>query len=157
MGGPKSKLLIGFVALIWLTVMVCLYYVSHKPLTPAFALSLVGVIWRLGVAFLLAALAGGIGLRVLEGFGLPHLPDEALDIAVQTASGFGLLSLGVLVFGSLIGINSIWAWLSLIALMVLFHRSILSWLKKWKGWPEFLEQRAFLASWLWLDLGRYFY
>jgi len=135
MGGPKTKLLLGYVALIWLTVMVCLYYVSHKPVTPAFALSLVGVIWQLGVAFLLAALAGGIGLRILEGFGLPHLSNEALDIAVQAALGFGLLSVGVLVFGSLIGINSIWAWLSLIALMVLFHRSIIGWLKKWKGLP----------------------
>lgn len=146
MGGPKSKLLLGFMALIWLTVMVCLYYVSHKPVTPAFALSLVGVTWKLGVAFILAALAGGIGLQFFEGFGLPQLPNEALDIAVQAASGFGLLGVGVLVFGSLIGINSIWAWLSLIALITLFHRSILSWLRKWKGLAEIFGPESGLSK-----------
>jgi hypothetical protein len=129
----KNKSFLGYLALIWLTVVLCLYYVNHKPISPDFALSVVQIFWNVGAAFILIVLAGGIGLRIFEKFELPQFSNNALNIAVQAAAGFGLLSVGILVFGSTIGINTLWAWLILIILVAVFRRSLWGWLKKWSG------------------------
>ena len=61
----KSTLfLLGLLALLLPFTALLLYYWIHKPLTPQLALDLLLLVWRLVAAWILVALAGGLGLRL---------------------------------------------------------------------------------------------
>jgi hypothetical protein len=108
---------------------VVLYYVPHKPFNVGFLLSIFHTLRDILIAFALISLAGGIGRRIL-----PDLHSDAwANVVLQAALGMGLLTLLILVIG-LLGLYKTWfAWSLLLALLLIFHRSILNWLSNLTG------------------------
>ena len=123
---------------------IALYYTTHKPFTPELALALVLIAWRLLVAGGMAALAGGLGLRLWPGEGQPPL----LRLALQAGLGLGAFSLGILIVGSTLGIPA-WAWWLLpVVLGVLLRRAVWAWLRQWAGLLDLWRESGSFARWL---------
>ena len=58
------RALAGWGTFLWLAALIAGYYVIHKPVTPGLAVSLVRLVWQLGVALAILSVAGGIGRRL---------------------------------------------------------------------------------------------
>ncbi len=123
------KILLSFLAFLWLVFVLVLYYAGHKPAEPGQFLALLQAVWRLVVVLALTCLAGGIGALILRGESLHPLS----RLALQAGLGFGLLGLGVLAVGISIGLPGWLPWAALGFLGVLLHRSIWAWLHGWRG------------------------
>jgi hypothetical protein len=142
----NRKYLPGLAALVCLALVVVLYYVTHKPFTPALALGLGVVSWRLLVAFLLVGLGGGIGGRIM-----PDLPLHPLArLAVQAALGLGVMSLIVLLAGALGWLSSWLGGVVLLVLLVVLYRSVWRWVREWHAllpaWREASGVGKFLGA-----------
>lgn len=137
----KSTLfLLGLLALLLPFTALLLYYWIHKPLTPQLALDLLLLVWRLVAAWILVALAGGLGLRLAP---LPGLHPLA-RLSLQASLGLGLLGLGVLLVGATAGAPR-WLFFAVIPVMVaLLRRSIPAWLRQFGALGE-----------LWRESGRF--
>lgn len=84
----KQATLIGFLAFAWL-IFVSLYYVyTHKPFNPGIAVALGLAVWRLTLAAIILAGAGGLGRALVQ-----RWADNPL---LQLALGLGLLSIFIL-------------------------------------------------------------
>lgn len=121
--------LLGSIALIWLIGIISLYFVNHKPFSPTQALSILSIVFQTGAAFVLISLGGALGrcLVSLKAF------NPIKRLSLQAALGMGLLSIGFLVFGSLVGVKSIFAWIGIVSLGILLRRPMLQW---WLDWRE---------------------
>jgi hypothetical protein len=138
--------LLGLFALLWLAVVVSLYYVTHKPFTPALAAALGKAAVQSAAAFALVSAGGGLGLFLLPEPGQHYSPEDALADrplaapVLQAGLGLGLLSLAAFCLGATVGINSPLAWAALLVLFGLLRRRILSWWRSWSGlarlWAE---------------------
>ena len=140
----RKTTLIPLLALTACFAVIALYYTTHKPFTPELALALVLIAWRLLVAGGMAALAGGLGLRLWPGQGQPPL----LRLALQAGLGLGAFSLGILIVGSTLGIP-VWAWWALpVVLGALLRRAVWSWLRQWAGLLDVWRESGSFARWL---------
>ncbi len=108
---------------------VSLYYVLHKPLTPQLALSIGRAAGQIIVAWGLVSLGGGVGARLYLGNGCHPLA----RLAVQAALGLGLLSLVVLVVGATLGVGAPLMWFLFLLLGGVFHRQVIAWWRNWGG------------------------
>lgn len=133
-----QPLLLGAV-LLWLVVVVSGYYFYHKPLAIAQAVALVRAVGQFAAALALTSAAGGLGARLFPGDGLHPLT----RLALQAALGLGLLGLGVLILGSIVGLQPIVWWILLGLLLILNGRVVGMWMKNW------LAARA-----IWQDSGQ---
>lgn len=126
----------AFLAFLWLTVAVSLYYLTHKPFSPGLALNLIVAVWNLLVGFSITALGGGIGTRILPKLDL----DPLTRLVMRAALGMGIESLAFLILGSMIGVNSLIGWGLLLGLGIVFRRDVLIWGRDWraleKTWNE---------------------
>lgn len=120
------------------------YYVTHKPFDTSFALAFSLNLWRILLAGLILALAGGIGNRLL-----PPLPFHPLAaLAVQAIFGLGLIALLILVIGSLLGVHR---WLFAVILLggvFLLRHSIRLWLEHWKTCKEIIQISSASGRWI---------
>ncbi len=127
MDNNKSRLIWGMIALIWLTLMISLYYVFHKPITSELAYHFTRILKSLGVALGLISLCGGLGKRILSQTDVFNSTNPLALMAVESGLGIGLLALFVLVSGSTIGINPLWYWGSLLILGLLWRKAVIAW------------------------------
>lgn len=121
-----QKLLI----LIAVLILVPLYYVWHKPFDPALALLLGGAAADLVTVAVIAIISGGIGKRLLWRFAADwlSLPER---VALESATGLGIISIGALFF-ALIGLfnSAMWAALTVTGMLVL--RPAWHWLRDFR-------------------------
>jgi hypothetical protein len=114
------------------------YFIVHKPVTPEVvaALGLAG--WRILVGFFVLALAGAAGNRT--GFLIADNP--ASTAVIQAGLGLGILSIYILIAGSLAGVN--WITLGAIPLVtaILLRRSLVNWCRMLVGSVQTLFQPA---------------
>lgn len=120
--------LAGWVALFLFASVVVGYYVIHKPLTPALAFSLAGLVWQFGVALVILSIAGGIGRRLLWKISIHPLA----ALALQAGLGLGMLSLTMLAAGYAGLFKPLFTGLGLLVLALLFRRDIFSWWSNWR-------------------------
>ena len=123
----KYQPLLFGVVLLWLVVVVSGYYYYHKPLTIVQAVALARAFGQFAAALVLTSVAGGLGARLFPGDGLHPLT----RLALQAALGLGLLSLVVLIIGSVIGLQTVVWWIILGLLLILNGRAVGLWMKNW--------------------------
>jgi len=119
-------------AVLWMALILGLYYWVHKPLTPALAEALGGALLDLAVTAALAAIAAGVGRRLLRPFDLAALSaPERLALAGMLGLGalslalalIGMLALSTLSVGLAIALAGVWA-----------RRDLLAWLAEARAW-----------------------
>ena len=125
----QRSTLTALIALLWLAIIISLYFVLHKPFTPAMALSLGRAAGQLLVAWGLISIAGGLGALIFSG----ESQHPLVRLALQAALGLGILSIIVLVEGATLGFHPLWMWLLYLVSGVLLRRFILIWWKNWRG------------------------
>jgi hypothetical protein len=114
------------------------YFILHKPFTPetAAAIGLAG--WRILVGLFIIVLAGAAGNRT----GISIEGNPSLSAIVQAGLGLGILSIYILVTGSLIGVNLITLGLVPLAAAVILYRPLMVWLRLVTGSIRSLWQAA---------------
>ncbi len=117
----------GALALLWLVVVICLYYVRHKPFSSEIAAASAQAMLDVTLAAVLVIAAGGLGRRLCPN---PH-PDPLATLVMQASLGLGVSSLGLLVMG-LLGLFQRWSlWLALGVLAAVLSSSSVGWLGGW--------------------------
>ncbi|MBI5957582.1 MAG: hypothetical protein HY866_02535 [Chloroflexi bacterium] len=146
----RARYLIGVIsALIWMMLVLGLYYWVHKPLTPALAEAIGGALLDIGLAFLFALVAGGLGRRLLRIFKISFL-SACERLAAEGLIGLSALSLLILGMGIF--------WLSRLSMIILFSvaagltfsdlsgwlRDLISFLRH--GWPHSYWTRFLMSA-----------
>jgi hypothetical protein len=114
------------------------YFILHKPVTPENAAAIGLAVWRIFAGLFIVVLAGAAGNRT----GV-HIGDNLASTAViQAGLGLGILSVYILIAGSLAGVN----WITLgaipLAAAILLHRSLFNWCRMLGGSVQYLFQSA---------------
>lgn len=119
-------------AVLWMALILGLYYWVHKPLTPALAEALGGALLDLAVTAALAALAAGVGRRLLRPFDLAALsaPER---LALAGMLGLGALSLALAAVGML-ALNALSVGLALTLAALWARRDLRAWLREVRTW-----------------------
>ena len=136
----------AIIALIWLTSVISLYYVNHKPIEPAFALRLVKIFGQMGAGLWVLVLSGGLGGVLLPDLSLSPLT----SLTLRAGLGLGIISVIVLVMGTVLGIASPVIWILMIGASLLFYKQCLVWLSSAKGiaclWRESKKTEKLIAA-----------
>jgi len=133
----RRRWLTAALVIVWLAAVYLAYYYVHKPLRPAQALAVIQAAADLVTVGLLAAVAGGLGLRLL-GDSRPASRSEA--VAWSAGLGLGLMALAMLALGAVGGYRVWLLWLLLPLVVLLLRRDIRAWLGLVRGlwsnlWP----------------------
>lgn len=120
---------ISLLALIWLTTVISLYYVNHKPFEISFVLRLLTSAWQMSVSILVVLLGGGIGYIFMPDIEIHPL----IRMVLQVAMGLGVIALTVFLIGWLFGLNSIMAWSMLVIGSLLLRKGIVNWSRSLAG------------------------
>lgn len=124
---PLRVLLLTIFGLIFLTVVIALYYVPHKPFDSTFLIALFKALRNILIALAIVALAGGFGVRILGGV---H-PDRLANLVIQAAFGAGVSVFGILILG-ILGLYKPWfLWAFVIIPMIFLWKYIKEWLAGW--------------------------
>ena len=118
----KQSIFLGFVALLFLTIIISLYYVWHKPLVTLEVVQYVRSSWQFTSALCILALGGGIGRRLARNV-LPGLTQMTIHVGL----GCGILGIINLAIGAFLGVNSILTCFFLLLLFTVFWRDVLGW------------------------------
>jgi hypothetical protein len=129
MKAPRSLLLITLGSIAWLLLVISLFYAGHKPFSPAIVLHFVTAAWQITVSFIVIALAGGVGKRLIRSYEMNPLS----LLVLQSAAGLGLISIGILVSSSVIGINVYLCWIIALILALFTWRETLAWISGWRA------------------------
>ncbi len=144
----RRRIFFGFLALVWLTVIISLYYVWHKPLTLQIAVPIAKALGQVAVSLGIISLAGGVGRR-LSGSRAPGLAEAALHVAL----GCGVLGLGMLLIGSSLGMNSWYAWIVLLGLGFVLSKNIRAWWQNLREFKQIWVMSQTMGKWLAVGLG----
>jgi hypothetical protein len=136
----RSQLAITIGSLAWVLLVISLYYAGHKPFSPSTLLRIATATGQILVSLMIISLGGGLGRRFIRLSGFNPLS----VLALQAAAGLGLISIGIFVVSSLIGINVIMCWIIAFILALLLWRKSWAWLSGWKALIK-----------LWADSGRF--
>jgi hypothetical protein len=114
------------------------YFILHKPVTPETAAALGLAAWRILVSLYIMALAGAIGNRT----GKQIEDNPSSSAVIQAGLGLGILSVYILITGSLIGVN--WITLGIVPLTaaIILRSSFLAWFRAVTGSIRELVQSA---------------
>ena len=136
------RLVVVTAFLLWMLVVVSAYFVVHKPWPPYQTYSPLGALVDVALALALVSLAGGLGRRI---FG-PLCAASSLErLALHTATGLGMLGLGVLAVG-LAGLLRSWlAWLALVIGLFGLRGEIGGWLAEWRSLGETYRESGLLG------------
>ncbi|NMC14986.1 MAG: glycosyltransferase family 39 protein [Chloroflexi bacterium] len=118
----ELKDLIKIIPLCGFLLILCLYYVTHKPFDVNFVLKVLNNFWDILISVTFVVLSGGIGCRLLKKYGKSR--DQ---IFLSLALGLGILSLVFLLIGLGLGIARWWAWFLLGVLGIIFYKDIYIW------------------------------
>lgn len=129
MNSKRISLWIGFLFLFWLAGSFVVYYAGHKPFDPQVAISIGQAVGQVVVGLAIISLAGGVGRWLLPDLGISPLTGFVL----RAGFGLGLLSILVLLAGTLVGVSTLLVWGITLLAIVLLHRHILRW---WGGLAE---------------------
>ncbi len=132
----QRTLLYILIGLLWPLAVLVMYYATHKPFGPELAVKLAGLIWQNLTVFFLVSLAGGIGCRLAR---LRTL-HQFTRLSLQAGLGLGILGLVVLLLGTTAGLPRWLLWVLLLALWIVFFRSILDWWREWSAWQIFWQE-----------------
>ena len=125
----KSRITYGIAFLIWLTTVIAAYYYVHKPFSIEVAFGLLIAAWRMAVAFTIILIAGGVGRKLIN-FEL-EMPNLLINV-MQIAIGLGVISIIILLLGTIIGVN-VTVFGGFIAFMAFYVRSeMLVHIQTWK-------------------------
>ncbi len=160
MNETRNQFIAGILALLWLVSGTAYYYVNHKPFSPSTALILGVGFFNLLVALLITTLAGGLGRWMMIGIskcsgqegttGLPFIGREsevkkdgfrirpAVQLVLESTLGFGVLGLGVLLFGTTIGVNALVVWAATGILAVGLRKHLSGWLGQWRDFGNLI-------------------
>ena len=129
MVNQNRRVFLAFLGILYITVMISLYYVWHKPITSAEVIRFVRALVQIAAALGIVATGGGLGKRLIwkDQSGLEHL-------AAQAALGCGILAIVVLPIGAWFGLNRPLAWILLFSLVVFLRREVRGW---WNSLWEF--------------------
>ncbi len=123
----RVGLWLGAGALLWPVVIVCLYYIPHKPLSPATALAAARAVLDVILSAALVTTASGLAGALCP---RPH-PDRLAALVIQASLGLGAASV-LLLAGGMLGLLQRWVlWLGLAVPAVLLRRPIADWLRGW--------------------------
>jgi len=125
----RRNTLLTLFSLAWVTIIVSLYYVLHKPFLPEAAINLAPAGGQLLVAWGLISIGGGLGALIFPG-------DEYHPLArlgLQAALGLGVMGIGMLVVGSTLGVNAPLMWLLFFLTGGVLRRHVVAWWKTWRG------------------------
>jgi hypothetical protein len=123
-----KEIVLAVIVLIWITAVVGLYYVGHKPFTSSFTLNIVRALFQLLVASWVISASGGLGLRLIR----KYCAQPMVRLAIPAALGIGITSLTVFIFGSLLGMRPLYGWVLLIIITLILRRDIALWLSYWR-------------------------
>ncbi|HEX2979557.1 MAG TPA: hypothetical protein VHO48_04780 [Anaerolineaceae bacterium] len=140
----KRNLLITAVAFLWFLAIILLYYVTHKPFDPAFAVQWVVTLWRVIVVGVILSVAGGLGRKL---FRLDAAP-ELVQASVQAGLGLGLDALVVLALGVTVGLNALILWGIVLLSAVLLRKEIFEWWRCWQALPHSISATRGLTRWI---------
>ncbi len=129
------RLSMGTIAILgWMMLVLSLYYWVHKPLTPALAEALGGVLLDLASTAAVALVAAGTGQRLLRGFDRSgwSAPER---LALAGMLGLGALSMAIAGVGALM-LNALSAGLVLGVLGLWSRRDLAAWLREARGWVQ---------------------
>jgi hypothetical protein len=115
----------GLLIALWLILVAGAYYVVHKPFDLAAGLRLASTAWHFASAGLLVLTAGGIGRWLCPAI---HTRPAA-RMAMQGAIGLGILGLFQLLVGSFFGVSGTLAWITLVILLAVLQRPVVSWMR----------------------------
>ena len=123
----RAWLALGLVATI--AVVLSLYYLVHKPVTPVQALAFAQTLANLAVALIVVLIGGGLGrwlLRLWLGEKTGAAPSSARGL-LEVMLGWGALGLGLLLLGALRLYYPAVAWVLAAAALVGLRRDIRAW------------------------------
>ena len=108
----------------WLSFIIILYYVSHKPFDSQSALQFAKTFWQILSAVVIIAVSGGIGRSITGPLSLPPLA----RLAVNVLFGSGIAGTGILIIGSFVPLLKPILFILFFILPILFFRFIRIWL-----------------------------
>ncbi len=122
----KNPNITAIIAFSWFFLIIIGYYVTHKPINPSKTISLVTHVWKIFLSLWFITLAGGLG-RKLFAF-KNHEPWTKSYL--QAGVGIGVLSILVLLIGSLWTVKPILFLGIFLILSIFLFRNSLSWVKE---------------------------
>lgn len=138
---PNSILLFGLLALGSLLIAMLGYDYTHKPFTEENLVGVLTALWQTLVAFIVIAVAGGIGNRFLGLDNHPRLERMGLGLAL----GMPILSIATLLVSSAVGTGVIPLTLLLVLVGLFFRKSVVSWLRHMAHIRSIIEGRYVTA------------
>jgi hypothetical protein len=134
-------IILALIVLLWITIVVGLYYVGHKPFSASLALNLIRSLWQLLVALAVVSISGGLGLRIIRKYCNPPM----IRIALPAALGIGIIGTTMLLISSFLGISQLIGWMALIILAFIMRRDIFKWLSYWRDLSVLWEDSSWLG------------
>lgn len=101
------------------------YVAGHKYFSAAQIIGMSASLWQVLVAVLVIAAAGGIGESLLKFLDI----DGLIRAGLTAAAGLIVLAVTILAWGSLVGTNSIFFGIFIVAINAIFYKNILAWFK----------------------------
>jgi hypothetical protein len=137
MHNNKRSALVGVLAISWILATSIGYIYIHKPFSPENLLAWLVYFWQILVALGITVISGGIGTALIP---QRKLDTNPITLAVlQVSLGFALLSVSVLLVGSIIGVSRPLFLLLLLATSLVLRKKIVIWIKTWVNlklyWP----------------------
>jgi hypothetical protein len=123
---PAATVVYGLLGIASLLLSSIGYLYGHKLLSPEYLVGTLSAVWQILVAFMLLALAGGIGERLLRFSDLDGSVRFSLDVALGTV----ILSIIVLALGAGIGTGLAALGIPVLILLLLVFKDIARWLNK---------------------------
>jgi len=121
----KNPIITAIIAFSWFFLIIVGYYVIHKPINPQIAQMFVLHIWRIILCAGIILIAGGIGVKINKFEKL----DPPQKVFLQAGLGLGVLSLTILLIGSIWKINLIIASVLILIFSIITYRQIINWIK----------------------------
>ena len=123
--GKKNPIVTAIIAFTWFFLIIIGYYVTHKPINPAQAITIITHFWKIILVLWLISIAGGLGRMMLSFEKQP----AGLRCYLQAGIGIGFLSILVLIIGSIWKINPLIIVGLLLILSLIASRSSILWIK----------------------------
>ena len=121
----KNPIISAIIAFSWLIIIIIGYFVTHKPINPSQAFIFASHIWKILLCLGVVCISGGLGKTF---FRLEEFPSRVRSF-LQVGLGIGLLSLSVLLIGSIWKINPQILGGLLVVFAIISYRFIGQWAK----------------------------
>lgn len=118
----------GIVGMLWILAVLAAYYVIHKPLDSGLVLRLLMLLWRACVVQFVIIWAAVVGSRLFPAQGFRGPAAASLQVAL----GFGMLSLVMLLLGTLDWLNRWSVSIALVAGLIGCRKYLRAWFEQWR-------------------------